>query len=73
MTVPSLYKAVKPEYHWKTVVVNCEALTREVLPACRDVYQHPVDAAYCIVDLQGFTMAQFWQIRTLAQKCFQVS
>jgi len=71
--VPELKKAVSPEHHWRSVIVQCEALTREVIPACRKESGHQIEGAYCIVDLKGFSVGQFLQMKDLAQKCFQVS
>jgi len=72
--VESLYKVTDPDYHWSTVLVNCECLTREVLPACRKATgNEAISGAYCIVDLKGFSISQFGQMKELAQKSFAVS
>ncbi|KAH9815886.1 CRAL-TRIO domain-containing protein [Melampsora americana] len=96
-----LYTVVDKETHFRSIIVNCEALTREVLPACTykkflNQYQasnlnqssssnsielpkeFPTDFvkvtnAFCIVDLKGFTLSQFWQIKSIARICFGIS
>lgn len=52
--IAGLHKAVEPEKHWHTIVVNQEALTREVLPCCTKRFGKTVSGALCIVDLKGF-------------------
>ncbi|MBW0508520.1 hypothetical protein O181_048235 [Austropuccinia psidii MF-1] len=95
-----LYSVIDKQTHFKVVVANCEALTREILPACNHLKQsrHPlspsgnshsasnsvkgsppnnvndnVTNAFCIIDLKGFTLSQFWQIKSVAQSCFRIS
>ncbi|KAH9950542.1 CRAL/TRIO domain-containing protein [Amylocystis lapponica] len=73
INMPELYKHVTPERFWKTIVVNCESLTREVLPASARAAAHAVHGTFVIVDLKGFGIGQFWQMKNLARDCFQVS
>ncbi|KAI0078264.1 CRAL/TRIO domain-containing protein [Panus rudis PR-1116 ss-1] len=73
INVPELYKGVTPERFWQTFLVNCEALTREVLPATAYAQGHPVDGTFVIVDLKGFSLSQFWQFKDVARAAFQVS
>ena len=42
------------ERFWQTVVVNCEALTREVLPAAAEAAGKPILGTFVVVDLSGF-------------------
>ena len=53
-----MYQHVEPELQWRAFLTNCEALTREVLPACSRKAGEQVTAAYCIVDLKGFGYGQ---------------
>jgi len=71
--MPELYKHIPPERHWKTVLVNCESLTREILPASSKAAGRTIDQAFVIVDLKGFSLHQFWQVKSLARSSFQVS
>jgi hypothetical protein len=73
MDMPELYKHISPERHWQTVLVNCESLTREILPASSKAAGHTIDQAFVIVDLKGFSLQQFWQVKTLARYSFQIS
>lgn len=93
-----LYSVIDKETHFRTVVANCEALTREVLPACtyrlRSKSTNPrsdppaesnsnsscqanadskITNAFCILDLKGFSLSQFWQIKSIARVCFAIS
>jgi len=73
MNMPELYKHISPERHWQTVLVNCESLTREILPASSKAAGRTIDQAFVIVDLKGFSLQQFWQVKTLARSSFQIS
>ncbi|KAK2465338.1 hypothetical protein APHAL10511_002692 [Amanita phalloides] len=68
-----LYKVCTPEQHWKSVLVNCESLTREILPAASRAAGRHIGTVFVIVDLKGFGLQQFWQMKTLARKAFQIS
>jgi len=73
LDLPKLYKVCNPERHWQSVLVNCESLTREILPsASRSAGRH-IGSVFVIVDLKGFGLSQFWQMKTLARRSFQVS
>jgi hypothetical protein len=52
--MPKLYKTMTPERHWQTIVVNAEALTREVLPAASRAAGRRIEHTFVIVDLKGF-------------------
>jgi len=73
MDMPELYKHISPARHWQTVLVNCESLTREILPASSRAAGRTIDQAFVIVDLKGFSLQQFWQVKTLARNSFQIS
>ncbi|KAF9049609.1 CRAL/TRIO domain-containing protein, partial [Hymenopellis radicata] len=69
-----LYKECTPEKHWQVMLVNCELLTREVMPAAKKACgTENVNTVLVIVDLKGFGLSQFWQMKTLARNSFQVS
>ncbi|KAJ7134607.1 CRAL-TRIO domain-containing protein [Mycena epipterygia] len=70
---PKLYQVCTPERHWHSVVVNAECLTREVLPASSRLAGKPIGTALVIVDLKGFSLGKFWQMKTLARQSFQIS
>lgn len=54
LNLPELYKHVTPEMLVESIIVNADALTREVLPAaCRAAGRH-IGQSLVIVDLKGF-------------------
>ena len=73
INMPELYKHITPEKFWQTIVVNAESLTREVLPASARAAGHQIDGTFVIVDLKGFGLSQFWQMKNLARDSFQIS
>ncbi|TFY52587.1 hypothetical protein EVG20_g10489, partial [Dentipellis fragilis] len=73
INMPELYKSVSPERHWQTVLVNAESLTREVLPAASASAGQHVDQTFVVVDLKGFGLQQFWQMKGLVRRSFQIS
>ncbi|KAH9891614.1 CRAL/TRIO domain-containing protein [Cubamyces lactineus] len=68
-----LQKKMTLERFWQTVIVNCEALTREVLPAAAEAAGKPIPGTFVVVDLSGFGISQFWQMKDFARSSFQVS
>lgn len=94
LDLTKLYSRVDKQAHFKSILVNCEVLTREILPACTykkllnhhqssgsggagDVIpvEYPPDFlkitnAFCIVDLKGFSLTQFWQVSSLSVGLF---
>ncbi|KAI0372119.1 CRAL/TRIO domain-containing protein [Pilatotrama ljubarskyi] len=68
-----LQKSMTLERFWQTVIVNCEALTREVLPAAAEAAGRPIVGTFVVVDLSGFGISQFWQMKDFARMSFQVS
>ncbi|KAG1774794.1 CRAL-TRIO domain-containing protein [Suillus placidus] len=73
LNLPELYKHVTPEKHWEAIVVNADSLTREVLPAASRAAGKRIHQSIVIVDLKGFGLSQFWQVKSLAQASFQIS
>jgi len=73
MDLTKLYKVCSPERHWETVLVNAESLTREVLPASARAAGKPVGNTLVIVDLKGFGLGAFWQMKSLVRSSFQIS
>ncbi|KII93920.1 hypothetical protein PLICRDRAFT_409657 [Plicaturopsis crispa FD-325 SS-3] len=73
LDLPTLYAQMTPERHWHTMLVNAESLTREVLPASSRAAGRCVDQVFVIVDLKGFGLSQFWQMRGLTKNSFQIS
>ncbi|KAJ7095885.1 CRAL TRIO domain-containing protein [Mycena belliarum] len=70
---PKLYKTCTPEKHWKSVIVNAECLPREILPASSRQAGRSIGTVFVIVDLKGFSLSKFWQMKTLARNSFQMS
>ncbi|KAJ3775527.1 CRAL-TRIO domain-containing protein [Lentinula raphanica] len=66
-------EGVTPERHWETILVNAECLTREILPAAAKKHGKEIDSVLVIIDLKGFGLSKFWQMKHLAQKSFQIS
>ncbi|KAF8231710.1 CRAL/TRIO domain-containing protein [Tricholoma matsutake] len=73
MDLPKLHKVCTPEKHWQTIIVNAESLCREVLPAASRQAGRTIGTAFVIVDLKGFGLSQFWQVKSLARSSFQIS
>ncbi|TBU47765.1 CRAL/TRIO domain-containing protein [Dichomitus squalens] len=61
------------ERFWQTVLVNCEALPREVLPAATEAAGKPILGTCVVIDLSGFGIGQFWHMKDFARSSFQVS
>ncbi|KAL4073228.1 CRAL-TRIO domain-containing protein [Scleroderma yunnanense] len=70
--LPELYKHITPEKHWEAIIVMTEALTREVLPAASRAAGRHIKGSFVIVDLKGFGLFQFWQVKNLVQESFQI-
>lgn len=73
INLDKLQKKMTLERFWQTVVVNCEALPREVLPAASEAAGKRVLGTFVVVDLSGFGISQFWQMKDFARSSFQVS
>ena len=54
INLDKLQKNMTLERFWRTVVVNCEALPREVLPAASEAAGKRILGTFVIVDLAGF-------------------
>jgi hypothetical protein len=68
-----LYQHITPEEHWRTVLVNIEAVLAEVLPAASAAAGRPIRQSLIIVDLKGVGLTQFWTFRSIARRFFYVS
>ncbi|KAF8903164.1 CRAL-TRIO domain-containing protein [Gymnopilus junonius] len=73
MDLNKLYRSCTPERHWESVLVSAECLVREVLPAAARAAGKPIGTGLVIVDLKGFGLGAFWQIKSLVRDCFQIS
>ncbi|KAH0831940.1 CRAL-TRIO domain-containing protein [Lanmaoa asiatica] len=73
LNLPELYKHVTPEKLVESIIVNADALTREVLPAASRAAGRHVHQSLVIVDLKDFGLSQFWQVKSLVQISFQIS
>lgn len=40
-------------------------LPRECMPACAEAAKRNIEGAYCIVDLSGFSLMQFWHFKSV--------
>ncbi|KAG9315901.1 CRAL-TRIO domain-containing protein [Chiua virens] len=54
LNLPELYKHVSPEKLVESIIVNADALTREVLPAASRAAGRHIEQSLVIVDLKGF-------------------
>ena len=68
-----LYRHITPEEHWRTILVNVESLLAEVLPAASAAAGRPIHQALVIIDLKGFGLAQFWALKSIARRSFEIS
>ncbi|KAK7056835.1 hypothetical protein VNI00_002552 [Paramarasmius palmivorus] len=73
LNLPKLYKQCTPEQHWQTCLVIAESLTREVIPATTKIHGRQAGSVLVILDLKGFGLSQFWQMKSIVQKSFQIS
>ncbi|KAI9573708.1 CRAL-TRIO domain-containing protein [Boletus coccyginus] len=73
LNLPELYKHVTPEKLADSIIVNTEVLLREVFPAASRASGRPINQSTVIVNLEGFGLSQFWQVRSLVQMSFQIS
>ncbi|KAF8501552.1 CRAL-TRIO domain-containing protein [Russula emetica] len=68
-----LYQHITSQEHWRTVLVNIEAVLAEVFPAASAAAGRPIRQALIIVDLKGFGLSQFWAFKSIARRFFHVS
>ena len=54
INLDKLQKHMSLERFWQTVIVNCEALPREVLPAASEAAGKRITGTFVVVDLGGF-------------------
>ncbi len=54
INLDKLQKQMSLKRFWQTVIVNCEALPREVLPAASEAAGKPINGTFVVVDLSGF-------------------
>lgn len=73
MNAKRLYRHITPEEHWRTVLVNVESLGAEVFPAASAAAGRPIRQALVIIDLKGFGLAQFWALKSIARRSFEIS
>ncbi|EGN92148.1 hypothetical protein SERLA73DRAFT_191594 [Serpula lacrymans var. lacrymans S7.3] len=73
LNLPELYKHITPKKHWEAIVVNADSLPREILPAASHAAGRPIETSFVVVDLKGFGLSQFWQVKSLARDSFQIS
>ncbi|RPD62395.1 CRAL/TRIO domain-containing protein [Lentinus tigrinus ALCF2SS1-7] len=73
INLDKLQKQMTLERFWQTVIVNCEALPREVLPAASEAAGKRIMGTFVVVDLSGFGISQFWQVKDFSRSSFQVS
>ncbi|KAH9063994.1 CRAL-TRIO domain-containing protein [Lactarius vividus] len=73
MNAKRLYRHITPEEHWRTVLVNVESLLAEVFPAASAAARRPIRQALVIIDLKGFGLAQFWALKSIARRSFEIS
>ncbi|VDC00760.1 unnamed protein product [Peniophora sp. CBMAI 1063] len=73
INVNELFKGISPERHWQSIVVNAEALIAEVLPAVSTERAQHIEQVMVIIDLKGFSLSQFWQMKSLVQRALYAS
>ncbi|KAH9936279.1 CRAL-TRIO domain-containing protein [Fomitopsis serialis] len=72
INMPELYKHITPERFWQHRRQRGVAHPRG-LPASARAAGHQIDGTFVIVDLKGFGLSQFWQMKNLARDSFQIS
>ncbi|KAH9854652.1 CRAL/TRIO domain-containing protein [Lenzites betulinus] len=73
INLTKLQKNMTLERFWQTVIVSSELLPREILPAANAAADKPISGTFVIVDLSGFGLSQFWQMKDFTRKSFQMS
>ncbi|KAG2010180.1 SEC14 cytosolic factor [Coprinopsis cinerea AmutBmut pab1-1] len=73
MGMRKLHKLCPPQKHWEAVLVICESLPRELLPAASRAAGKSIEKAFVIVDLKGFGFEQFWQMKSILRGALQIS
>ncbi|KAH9840527.1 CRAL-TRIO domain-containing protein [Rhodofomes roseus] len=72
VNIPELYKHITPERFWWYVVTMAESIPREIIPTASRAAGHQVDGTFLIVDLKGYSLGQFWQMKDLVRAAFQI-
>ncbi|CCM00205.1 uncharacterized protein FIBRA_02233 [Fibroporia radiculosa] len=73
INMPELYKHITPEKFWHSIVTTAESIPREVMPAASREAGKQIDGTFVIVDLKGFGLTQFWQMRNMVRDSFQMT
>jgi len=71
--VAELYKVVSPERFWEILVATTEGTMREILPGASYAAGRVIDESMIVADLQGFSLAKFWQMKSLVRDTFQMT
>ncbi|KAH9918867.1 CRAL-TRIO domain-containing protein [Fomitopsis serialis] len=72
VNIPELYKHITPERFWWYIITMSESIPREIIPTASRAVGHQVDGTFLIVDLKGYSLGQFWQMKDLVRASFQV-
>ncbi|KZT08288.1 CRAL/TRIO domain-containing protein [Laetiporus sulphureus 93-53] len=73
VNMSELYKQITPERFWHYMLATAESIPRDILPAASRKVGRQVDGTFLIVDLKGFSLSQFWQMKDIARDAFQMS
>jgi len=73
VNIAELYKRITPERFWLFIITSAENISREVLPAASRAAGRQVEGTFLVVDLKGYSLGQFWQMKHLARDAFQIS
>ncbi|KZT64683.1 CRAL/TRIO domain-containing protein [Daedalea quercina L-15889] len=73
VNIPELYKHITPERFWWYIITMADSIPREIIPAASRAAGRQVDGTFLIVDLKGYSLGQFWQMKDIARAAFQVS
>ncbi|PCH34555.1 CRAL/TRIO domain-containing protein [Wolfiporia cocos MD-104 SS10] len=72
VNMPELYKLITPERFMQYIIVTAESIPREILPAASRAAGRQVEGQYLVVDLKGFSLGQFWQMKNVVRESFQI-
>lgn len=71
--IPALYNTITPDRFWTYILTSAERIPREVVPAASKRAGKQVNGIFLIIDLKGYSLGQFWQMKGIAKDAFQVS
>ncbi|PPR02844.1 hypothetical protein CVT24_002322 [Panaeolus cyanescens] len=80
--IDELYRMIDPfDFPEREAVWECwpmyfhktDKLPREIMPAASRAAGKPIGTGFVIVDLKGFGLSTFWQMKSLARMSFQIS